>query len=283
MQAVRCTAMTHTVTLQPQQDDSVWWGLLPHSMSNGNLFTFLAGSPHSARACQQTLCSTNNMAHILSVDRMYSPSVVHRRGPLCHLRVAQWYWLAILQKSTVPDDSVVCVLAALHACGGFSGATCLVFQLCNPSLNLLALTDRAQNLVLTHYSIWRHSSIHISFTWSQFHDQRTMPDRKTWKSDLIHFQKLTWKQTYVCSVLHSLVSNVIYVHLLLCSADLSSVFWASLQALNFGTKGLKILHNYVCYIVPSTCDFMWLLETFQSQHPQICMCGPYVHSLHPQN
>jgi len=85
------------------------------------------------------------MTHILSVDHLYSPSVDHRRGPLCHLRFAQrtvsvknlsasgfygsnvyWYCLATLQKSTVSDDSVVHVLADLHAQGGFLGAACFV-------------------------------------------------------------------------------------------------------------------------------------------------------------
>jgi hypothetical protein len=56
---------------------------------------------------------------------------------------------------------------------GFSGATCFVLQSRNPSFNLLALLDRAPNLTLTHYSIWRHS-IHIYFTWSQFHGHITI-------------------------------------------------------------------------------------------------------------
>jgi hypothetical protein len=98
------------------------------------------------------------MAHILSLDSVYSPSLDQRRGPMCHLRSAQWsvsvknfsasgfygsnvhwYWLATLHKPTVSDDSVECVLAALHAHAGFLWLPALFFQSCNPSFNLLCL------------------------------------------------------------------------------------------------------------------------------------------------
>jgi len=56
-------------------------------------------------------------------------------------------------RNQVSDDSVVCVLAALHSHGVFSGAACFVFQSCNPLFNLLVLLDRVQNLVLIQYCI----------------------------------------------------------------------------------------------------------------------------------
>ena len=81
---------------------------------------------------------------------MYSPSVVHVRGLLCHLKVTQcsvsvknlsasdfygsivyWYWVATMQESTVSDDSMVCVcvswLPYMHM-GVFLGLPALCFS-----------------------------------------------------------------------------------------------------------------------------------------------------------
>jgi len=137
------------------------------------------------------------MAHILSVDCLYSPSVDHRRGPLCHLRFAKrtvsvknlsasgfygsnvyWYCLATLQKSTVSDDSVVHVLADLHAHGGFLGLPAL-FQSCNPSFNLDTLGQSTKPCAYTVLHLKALQDPHlfhmVTISWPKIHTR----DRKT--------------------------------------------------------------------------------------------------------